>query len=329
MNRVLSAGHTFGLALLGACAASGCASGRAFSVSTVPVADVRREPGMAANAGTHDPFQETQVLYGERLRVLKTEDAWAAVEAVEQPEFTHHGRWQGYPGWVLKDLLIPLPSGRRPNAVVTAKWTAVWKDSQAITPQFQLPMGTRVVITSTEGLVWPLRLLNGHDGWISRGAVEFMTTLKRLTPASQRQAILHNAEQFLGDPYFWGGRSPFAGLPNRVGVTGVDCSGLVNLVYRAVGIDLPRDAHEQYLRARHIPVPKPADLIFLSAPDDPSMITHVMLYAGDDWVIEGPGTGLPIRRIELATRLGRPLSAIASGDVIDGRTVFFGAYLSD
>jgi len=43
------------------------------------------------------------------------------------------------------------------------------------------------------------------------------------------------ASHFLGAPYLWGGRSP----------TGFDCSGLVQMATFAVGVQLPRDSHQQ------------------------------------------------------------------------------------
>ena len=110
-------------------------------------------------------------------------------------------------------------------------------------------------------------------------------------------------------------------------MTGVDCSGLVNLAYRSAGVEIPRDAHEQFLRAKRVTTLEPADLVFLSERADPARIVHVMLYAGEGEVIEGPGTGLTVRRIALAQRLGRPIDQLSPGAVIDGQTVFFGSYL--
>ena len=140
--------------------------------------------------------------------------------------------------------------------------------------------------------------------------------------------IVHNAERLIGEPYYWGGRSPTdPKVLNKRAAHGLDCSGLVNLAYRTVGIDMPRDANEQFLRAKSINAPQPADLIFLSERDNPAHIVHVMLYAGNGDLIEGPGTGLAVRRIAVEQRLGRALDWLAPGSIVDGQTVFFGSYL--
>ena len=339
--------------------AAGCATS-SFSVVTVPVADVRATPGSSSAPGTHDPLQETQLLYGERVKVLKTDGPWVFVEAIEQAEYTHADAWQGYPGWVRRDALKPggstSPSldslrslgpsttlraesraeveglGTQPRsygasqAVVSAKWVTLWADASASAALMQIPMGTKLTLARAESPMWPLRLIDGRDGWISRGDVRLLKELRRLPVELRRQAVVHAAEQLLGDPYFWGGRSPYH-ASGTIPVTGVDCSGLVNLAYRTVGIGIPRDAHEQYLRARKITTPHPADLLFLSSPEDPRKIVHVMLYAGDGWLIEGPGTGLAVRRVALAARLGVSVENLSPGTRIGNQVAYLGTYL--
>ena len=292
----------------------------------VPLLDLRAQPHTAAQADRHDPLEETQLLYGERVRVLTTAEGWAQVEAVEQEEFTHRQRWQGYPGWVPAANLMPWQPLLEPTIVVTEPWAPAWQDAyRRIPTSWRFPLGTYLRATDMAGERWRVELLDGTTVWMGHEAARSLEDLRALAPIERRRAALHSAELLIGDGYYWGGRSPHH--PADTGVTGVDCSGLVNLAYRTIGLAIPRDAHEQFLRARAVSALQPADLVFLSERGNPKHIVHVMLYAGQGELIEGPGTGMAVRRIALAKRLGQPLDWLAPGAVVDGQTVFFGAYL--
>lgn len=52
---------------------------------------------------------------------------------------------------------------------------------------------------------------------------------------AKKTDIIAIADMFLGVPYLWGGKSQF----------GIDCSGLVQQVFKVCGKTLPRDAYEQ------------------------------------------------------------------------------------
>lgn len=54
---------------------------------------------------------------------------------------------------------------------------------------------------------------------------------------SSNRSITELARGFLGTPYLWGGRSIF----------GIDCSGLMQILFRMCGKNIPRDASEQAL----------------------------------------------------------------------------------
>jgi len=297
----------------------------------VAVSDLRAQPNTRAVADTHDALQETQLLYGERVRVLKVEEGWAAVEAVEQPEWTHTKRWQGYPGWMPRALLSPWDQLRAPTIVVTRKWAKAWHDPYKATPlPWEFPLGTYLRATDMGQQLWRVELLDGTMGWMAYADARALDALSALAPAQRRRMVVSHAQQFIGDRYYWGGRSPASaaarGIPSTQ-VTGVDCSGLANLAYRAIGLEIPRDAHEQFLRAKPVATPQMADLIFLSELNHPDRTVHVMLYTGAGEIVEAPGTGLAVRRLALAERLGRPIDQLASGDVVKDQTVFFGSYL--
>lgn len=274
----------------------------------VPVLDVRSEPLSADPSLDHDHHEETQLLYGELILLRGRRDHWARIESVEQREWTHHSRWEGYPGWVEAAGLVADNPDWVPNVVVTDKIGVI-----RATPHgdglilLQVSMGTQLVVEHSPDPWWRVRLLDGRAGWILQRHVALLERLQTAISEEEiRQRILTAARQMLGDPYYWGGRSAhLAGLPAPPH-TAVDCSGLTNLCYRAAGVAIPRDAHEQFLRARPQPLEslKPGDLIFLSEPNEPERITHVMLYAGDGRIIEGPGTGGQIHEIPLEVRLG-------------------------
>jgi cell wall-associated NlpC family hydrolase len=292
----------------------------------VPVAHLRAQPHTSPQPGTHDELQETQLLYGERVQVMKEETGWAKVRAVEQAEYTHNKRWEGYPGWVEASVLRKLDDWYVQNIVVTDKWADAWNDAYRKQPaEWKFPFGTRLRGIDMGGVIWRVELLDGSTVWLAAQSAQPIEYVSAMDPAKRRQLALQYASLFIGDPYYWGGRSPASNTHETA--LGVDCSALTNLVMRAVGVDIPRDAHEQYMRSTPITSLRPADLIFLSEAGKPDAVVHVMLYAGNGEIIEAPGTGLLVRKLPLTERLKQPAESLAPGAVVDGQTVYFGSYL--
>ena len=88
------------------------------------------------------------------------------------------------------------------------------------------------------------------------------------------------AKQFLNVPYLWSGRSFF----------GIDCSGFVQLIYKAHGITLPREAQQQSEIGEvlsFVEESKPGDLAFFE--DDEGRICHVGMMLADHQIIHASG----------------------------------------
>lgn len=299
-----------------------------FLIVTEPVADIRQKPVDAAVGYQHDDLQETQVLYNEVL-LYKGENAdWYEIEAVEQQEFSHNQKWQGYPGWIKKKNVKSITDVGETDSVVKNKTANVYS-SAAVTQEILLVvlMGTRFKIIAQQGRYYGVYLPDNRTGWVKKE--DLFKSDTKLSQAQLRENIFSTAKLFLGASYLWGGRSiPALRLDNLA--TGVDCSGLTSLVYRANGVDIPRDAHEQWLAAEKISsrALNTADLIFVSSKDNLEKIVHVMMYMDGEYFIESAGTGNAVGIKTFREKFGINLSELVKRDfVIDGKKIYFGRIL--
>jgi cell wall-associated NlpC family hydrolase len=99
-----------------------------------------------------------------------------------------------------------------------------------------------------------------------------------------RAKIVSTAQSYLGVPYRFGGASR----------SGVDCSGLVLLAYKAVGISLPHKASLQAAKGRRIDrsTIKPGDLVAWGAPGN---YPHIGIAVNANQVIVAPHTGTVVQ----------------------------------
>lgn len=110
------------------------------------------------------------------------------------------------------------------------------------------------------------------------------STREANSPSFQREAIVEFAQQFIGNPYVWGGTS----LTN-----GADCSGFVQSVYANFGYSIPRVACYQAEYGKQIPVEyaQPGDLVFYA---EDGYVYHVAMYVGDGMTVQAMGTAYGI-----------------------------------
>ena len=88
-----------------------------------------------------------------------------------------------------------------------------------------------------------------------------------------RYRLVKMARTFLGLPYRWGGMSERRG---------VDCSGLVKVLFAKLHVELPRSSREQIQSGKEISLDQleTGDLVFFS--NQGEIPTHVGIYLGND-----------------------------------------------
>lgn len=222
-----------------------------YAFVAVPAAPVRRKPG-------HRKEMVNQLLFGEAVKVLKTAGSlWVKVRSLHDD----------YEGWMTSTLLQPADKNEvmSPAGFTTADILNTISFGEH---SMRVPVGSSLPSFS-EGK----GKLAGKEYFFSGNMINRLEQ----TPGPEQVTQLSMA--WLNAPYCWGGRTPL----------GVDCSGLVQVVYKMMGIDLPRDAWQQAQQGQ--PVKKfsdarTGDLAFFDNKED---IVHVGIILGKGQLIHASG----------------------------------------
>jgi len=97
--------------------------------------------------------------------------------------------------------------------------------------------------------------------------------------------VVADAKKYLGVPYVFGGESR----------SGMDCSGLVQTVFKDLGVTMPRvvpDQADMGVPVGSLADAKPGDLII------PKGEQHIVIYVGDGKVLHAPRPGKDVRIVD-------------------------------
>jgi peptidoglycan DL-endopeptidase CwlO len=136
--------------------------------------------------------------------------------------------------------------------------------------------------------------------WASAAAAAGLTgtgsaTTATGTATASESAVVSEAQKYLGVPYLWGGTDPAQGL---------DCSGFTQLVYKNVGIDLPRTSSQQATSGQAVASladARPGDLVFFDHSSGRAGIDHVGVYIGNGKMIAAPQEGEVVKVQDVGT----------------------------
>lgn len=218
------------------------------AIVTAGLAPLHPEPKVQA-------ARVSEVLHGETLDVLEQREAWLRVRGPD-----------GYIAWLNAGYVATGPSDWADDWRERATARSLSADIVISDGRRRLPTGARVALK--RGVV---ELADGQRGAVASGHVR---REQELRIEARHLALPELAQKWYGGaPYLWGGRTEW----------GIDCSGLVQAVYGARGIALPRDSDQQFSEGTEIAIAptgtgyEAGDLLFFA---ERGQVSHVALWAG-------------------------------------------------
>jgi len=198
----------------------------------------------------------TQILFGEKVEITEVQKNWFKIKA----------DFDGYEGWADSKQFMEVPE---------EEYSSIRIDKFA-SESFNLAVDSEMPLTLPMASILP----NLNNGKIRFGKKEINYLGEFQTADSSKSDLPDLAMMYLNTPYLWGGKSVF----------GIDCSGMVQQVYKFCGVSLPRDAYQQAETGEvlsFIEEAEPGDLAFFDNPE--GKIIHVGIILEGNKIIHAHG----------------------------------------
>jgi cell wall-associated NlpC family hydrolase len=234
----------------------------------------------------------SQAIYGSNVTLLTARGEWSRIQTADH-----------YMGWVPSRhlRLVQNGSGYATTGTIVqveSLFANLYHEPDVTKhkPLLTVPFEVRLeVIPEDAGGENKASATGKHEGWLQvrlpdkRSAwIQASDVVSDLKPLSIPESI-ELAKRFLGLPYLWGGTTSF----------GFDCSGFTQMLVRARGVNMPRDADKQAAWSGVIAVDRkdvlPGDLLFFGS--SPRKIDHTGMYIGDGQFIQDTTNGHPVVQI--------------------------------
>ena len=204
----------------------------------------------------------TQLLFGEFLKVIEQSENWCLVMNVAD----------NYVGWVNRKMIHPVSD----DTFFAAQKMEIVRLSRTYSIIFDVNRNQTMLVPGGS-LIYSLidhEFKIGNDVW---SMIEPVSPVEKYTAGYQ---IIEIALQYLNAPYLWGGKS----------ILGIDCSGLVQVVFAIGGYLLPRDASQQVAKGKVVDFlaeALPGDLAFFE--NEKGDISHVGILVDSTKIMHASG----------------------------------------
>lgn len=227
-----------------------------FGISALSIIPVRREPSEKSE-------MVSQILFGEHFYVHEQLMGWCRVVMA----------YDGYEGWVDQKMITPL--FERSFQKIDNSPVAVCTDIFHLIPT-EAEQNIMIVAGSSLPCWRPYK----HEFSIKQEVYNMTGAFSYRPEGDLRSFIIRNALMYFNAPYLWGGRTPF----------GIDCSGFTQIIYKMIGVCLPRDAKDQVNHGTalsFVEEAQPGDLAFFDNED--GNIVHVGIIWEGNKIIHASG----------------------------------------
>ena len=204
----------------------------------------------------------SQLLFGDTYTILQESEngKWLKIETDEDH----------YQGWIDKKLHFKVSEG-------------YFNNNAEIRKHFCAEVVGYVEVEDVKQPIFFGSYLPHFDGnyvYFDNKRFPFVGKSDKIEKIGLREQIIHTATSFSSTPYLWGGKSH----------AGIDCSGLVQVVFRSCGYSVLRDAYQQASMGtpvENLDEARSGDLAFFSG--ESGRIIHVGILVNKQEIIHAHG----------------------------------------